>query len=372
MSAVGGDDAAADPKRERIFRRLLLGLIALVPLVYVPRVLFGPRADAPSLRTPQWVHTVIVTAARVAPGAFEQPGPELAALARRGSLTSSLWAPSRDARAAAASLWCGRWPRQLGVLEPGAELAADAWTVALAAREAGTATAAIGAPLAVPGFGERIAAGDPASSGAAAAAFVERSAGRRLLVWVHLEWADAAALDAVLAPLARALERSDRRFDTLTLVTGFAQGPRDGAPTALACPLVTALPAALFSGRRADALLSHVEIAGLLAGMLQIDLPTGRPGQPPLASRELALWGAIRGSRAELPVLIQDRDIDELLLSLPGEPLSRLARVRANLPITSQDSVETWLPGPSGPQRAQGEARAALAKKYAEFAASAR
>ncbi|TAJ11776.1 MAG: hypothetical protein EPO68_14205 [Planctomycetota bacterium] len=365
-------EPAADPKRERLFRWLLIGLIALVPLVYVPRVLFGPRADAPTLRTPQWVHTLIVTAARVAPGTFEKPGPELAALIRRGSLTSSLWAPSRDTRAAAASLWCGRWPRQLGVLEPEARVADGTWTLATAASAAGTATLSIGAPLALPGFAERIDARDPAVAGAEAAAFVERSTGKRLLVWVHLEWADAAALEAVLEPLQRALERTDRRFDALTMVSAFAQGPRDGEAVSLACPLATALPAALFSGRRADALISHVDIAGLLAGMLQLQPPVAQRGQPQLASRAQPLWGAIRGSRTDLPVLIQDRDGEDLLISIPGQPLNKLARVRATLPLAGQDSIETWLPGPDGPVRAEGEARAALAKQYLQMAASAR
>jgi hypothetical protein len=363
---------AADPKRERLFRWLLVGLIALVPLVYVPRVLFGPRADAPTLRTPQWVHAVIVTAARVAPGTFERPGPELAALIRRGSLTSSLWAPSRDVRAAAASLWCGRWPRQLGVLEPAAPIADGNWTLATAASAAGTATAAIGAPIEVPGFAERIDARDPAAAGAAAAAFVERATDQRLLLWVHVDWADAAGLEALLEPLQRALDRSARRFDALTMVSAFAQGPRDGDPTALASPLATALPAALFSGRRADAVISHVDIAGLLAGLLQLQPPVAQRGQPQLASRAQPLWGAIRGSRADLPVLIQDRAGEDLLLSVPGHPPNQLARVRATLPLAGQDSLEAWLPGRNGPVRAEGEARAALAKRYVEFAAAAR
>jgi hypothetical protein len=370
MSATSPPAAA---RRERLFRWALVALILLLPAVYVPRLFFGQRAEAPSLPTPQWVHCVIVSAARVEPGTFEHPGPRLERLLRRGSLVRNLWAPSADASAAAASLWCGRWPRQIGALAPQPRLPETTWTLAAAARAAGTATCAIGAPIEVPGFTERSAVGtDPASAGNAAADFARAPPGARLLCWVHLEWADAAAFEAVLAPLQAALAADDRRYDTLTMLTGFAQGPRDGPATALACPLATELPAALYSGRTSEALLSHVDIAGMLAKVMQLDLPVAQRGQLPLVSREKSLWAALRGSRADEAVLIQNRESEELLLSAPGAPLSQLTRVRASLPLLGPESVEAWLPGPNGPQRAEGASLTALAKKFLDYAGAAR
>jgi len=365
--------APADtPVRERRFRFALLALIALLPLVYVPRLACGARQDGPSPREPQWVHTVLVTAARIEPGTFEQPGSELAALIRKGSLVRSLWATSADPRAAAASLWCGRWPRQLGELPLPASLPDKHWTLASAVREAGGATCAIGAPIELPGFDARVAASDPEQAGLAAAEFVRAQRDRRLLVWVHLDWADASSLESVLAPIGAALREARRDYDTLAMVTGFALGPREAPAQSGSCPLATALPAALFPGRTAEVLLSQVDVTGLLAAVLQVRQPVARRGEQPLVSREQALWGALRGADGQLPVLVQDPTSEQLLLPTADRPASQPTRVRAALPLRGIESIEAWLPGPNGPQRAEGEQLKSLAKRYFDFAQQAR
>ncbi|MEM7309627.1 MAG: hypothetical protein AAF682_23330 [Planctomycetota bacterium] len=307
--------------RERTARLALLALVVVAPLVYLPRVLFGEPTELPAATPPAWTHLVVVTVGGWPGLAQSLDDEDLAAFDRRASRVAAVFAPSASRAASAASLWTGRYPRSHGVMNDGLALGEGVWTLAEAARAAGTTTAAfLTEPFVtrsgIGGF-ETVREAEPEAWSALvdeAAALLEESVGERVLIWVHL--ADAGPDSGVsvgdaLARLTAALEASDRAPETAVALALLARGLGPDAPPPttidpLGGPLWVALPGALNVGRRGDARLSLVDVPGTLLLLLGLR----PPAEAPLSSRGDVLWNALRGGGGAPGVVVQgERDV---------------------------------------------------------------
>ena len=296
--------------RESTARWIVLGLVCLAPAVYLPRLVLGRRPADPRVTPPAWTHLVLVTVGRWPDLGASLDRPGLAAFDRRASRVTAAFAPSESSAACAASLWTGRYPRSHGVTSNDRALAEDLWTVAGAARAAGTRTAAFlqepfVSATAIEGFDTVFE--DPAAGGLvdAATAYLAEQRGERVLVWLHLAEAGpaGAAVEDALARLTQALEEGDRRPETSLVLAVLARGERadDGGADALAAPLWIQLAGALNVGRRGDAQLSLVDLPGFL--LLFLGLPP--PPDVPLSARGDLFWNALRGGGGRPGVVVQ-------------------------------------------------------------------
>jgi len=297
-------------------RLCLAALIAVFPLAYLPRLLFGD-ARLPEPPSPRWAHVVVVTASRW-PARGELDDPRLAELGRRASYADQVYAPCASRAGSAASLWTGRWPSNHGVLADDLALPPDAWTLAEAARRSGARTAAfLAEPFAsatgVGGF-ERVvedAAYDPRGLARDARAFLARHAGERTLVWLHLRDAGAGGRDAgeLIGALHDASAASGRWIDTLTVATGFARAEDGGAEDArLRVPLWVELPSRLYAGRRSTGAASLVDLAGLACDLLALPLPDPARGDAALQSRARHLGTTVKGGGGFEWLLLESAD----------------------------------------------------------------
>jgi hypothetical protein len=290
---------------ERAARMALIALCALAPLIYLPRVLLGRGDPLPHAERPAWTHLVVLTVGDWPAGAG---GPELARFEARASRVQSIVAPAPSRAAAAASLWTGLYPRAHGVLREDQALDHGTWTLARAARSAGTRTAAfLSEPFAsatrIGGFDE--VHEEPGATGRTlgeqAAQFLERTRGERVLVWVHGR--TAADAEDLLASVERALVETDRMPESLVILAALSGDPTaraTGDPQGLAAPLTAALPGALQVGSRSGGELSLVDVAGFELSMLGLAPPA------PLDARGELLWIALRGGKVTPGVLVQD------------------------------------------------------------------
>jgi hypothetical protein len=188
--------------------------------------------------------------------------------------------PEADERASAAALWTGRARALAG--DP--RLPPDSWTLALAARRSGAATAAfLRAPLVtalgLEGFEALVE--EPAQSPGSLAAHLERHlvehAGQRSAVWLHV--ADAPLGPEVEAALA-ALERQGHAHDALVLVTALTSGGDERSPV----PLWARLPSALYAGRQGTGSARLADVAGVLLQVLRLPAPDVIRGEAPIES----------------------------------------------------------------------------------------
>ncbi len=297
---------------EKHARLAVLALVLAAPLVYLPRVLFGSAPEAPLDMPPVWMHLVVVTVGEWpdVDGALKRSA--LGRFDRRASRVAAAFAPSPSRAATAASLWTGRWPRHHGVLANDLALAEGSWTLAAAARTSGARTAAyLQEPFAsatgIGGFdeveeGAAFTASDLARRGAA---FLEGRAGERAVLWLHL--ADAGpggeAVDALLAGLEPALEPIQP--ETALALAVFRRGDFAGDVEPLGAPLWVALPGALNAGRRGDARVSLVDLAGMLRIAMRLPPPRADRGQRAPQSRAELLVNALRGGGPRPWVLVQ-------------------------------------------------------------------
>jgi hypothetical protein len=320
-------------RAERLARRLLIALACAAPLAFAWRALAATPAAAPALPPPAWVQIVLISADELEPWPAqlsETEFPRVARLMRRGSLVQSAFAAALEPRAAAASLWCAAPASRLGALQPEARLAADAWSLASAARAAGTRTAAFlaqpyASSLGIPGFEhvhEEVGA-DGARLGALAAQQLAHWSGERLLVWVHLARAGAAELDRVLGALEPAFVAEDRRHCTLTLVLGFRDP--SGLPRSA---LLAELPHALSSGRRSAACFSQTDVPSLLTRVLRLAPQAAALDEGAGGLRAALLWGALRGGGGPDTALVEGAAHDELYLSSGAGADEHLLRAR--------------------------------------------
>ena len=301
---------------ERNARRLVLGLVLLAPLVYLPRILLGSQTELPGRPAPAWTHLVVVTVGTWPdlPHSLEQPA--LADFDRRASRVSAVFAPSASRAATAASLWTGRYPRSHGVLSNDLALAEGTWTLAAAAREAGTRTAAflqepfVGA-TGIGGFDTVVENGSATAEELAfeAVEFVSGVVDERVLVWVHLANAGEGGRDLaqVIEGVTAGLTAADRGPESTVVLAVLARGATDGPSDTidpLGAPLWVALPGALQVGRRSEARLSLVDLPGTLRLVLGLPAPTQE------ASRADVMWNALRGGGARPGVVVQgERDV---------------------------------------------------------------
>lgn len=290
---------------ERTARFLLALLILAAPLGLGLRMLLAERLDGPRFPRPSATDFVLVTFGSWADPEEWPEGQAFRELARRGQRVGPLWATSDHAPAAAASLWTGRYPLAHGLRAAGERLPAQTWTLAAAARDAGTRTAAfLGANLVIDsglaGFEQLVE--DPQlgaeALGKMARRFLVEATDRRVLLWLHLEDAGEGGADAerLIGALVAGLVESGREPDTLLFVTAL-QNRLDAADEGrLLVPFVSYLPAALNAGRTSAAVLGHVDLAGLGLALLRLPRPSLARGEGALQSREQLLWSAMRGT----------------------------------------------------------------------------
>ena len=381
-----GEPGDGGARAERRARWALLALILLLPVVYLPRVLSG-AAPEPLAPRPAWVQLVVVTASRWPDLDGAARHPAFDRLERRGTRARQAYTTTLVPAGAAASLWTGRWASAHGVLAPDRALAPGSWTMARAAREAGARTVAfLQEPFAtatgIAGFEKVRESPDAAPSvlAADAATFLARHADERTLVWIHLADAGPGGADvgAVLDVLNTAREDPDdatgRRFDTLTLVTGFGTDvPDDGEPggigepgepgepgeigdlgddRAYRTPLWAVLPAALYAGRSGEGSVSLVDVAGVLCELMRLPRPDESRGERPIQSYTLNLEHALKGGGGFEWLLLHERDREILRFGrmrvvATGEPPweDREPRVDAAPDPTADRG---FVPGPAG------------------------
>lgn len=285
---------------------LALAIVAF-PTIYLWRVFFTPLTAEPLAVGAARMHLLVVTLGEW-PDAESLPDvPSVESIVSRGVRVGPVFAGSDDPAASAATLWTGRFVPNHGVTGPDRKLAPGTWTLAAAARAAGLRTgaflqASFVRSQGIDGFDEVVedASLAPDELGSRAAAFFDASRDGNALVWLHLSGPGALGrdLEAALAPVLEALERSGERADTLTVLTALAG--RDGAwmEGGARVPLLIELPTALNARRSSDAHLSHVDVTALLRRLARLGLPDGAVGQPRLQGREEALWNAVRGGQA--------------------------------------------------------------------------
>ena len=259
---------------------LLLAILIAAPLIgFLPQVL-GERTPEPLDARPAWAHLVVITSS-APPDRARLDAPAFARLSAGAARAAVL--PEPDERDSAAALWTGRAPVGDSRLPPGS------WTLALAARRSGAATAAfLRAPLVgalgLEGFETVVEEPPPAPAGEPSrplAAHLERHlaehAGRRSAVWLHV--ADAPLGPEVEAALA-ALERQGHAHDALVLVTSLTSGGEEPTPV----PLWARLPSALYAGRQGSGSARLTDVAGVLLQVLRLPVPDVTRGEAPVQS----------------------------------------------------------------------------------------
>lgn len=291
-----GDDPVA--------RWALFALVIATPVIFGLRLLFAEPTPHPDPEKPTWMHTVLVTVDRW-PTPMQVPeGPALAELGVRGSRIGPLFAASTSVEASAASLWTGAYPVRHRVGIDGGQLSSDAWTMASAASEVGTRTAAftqtgIVERCGLPGF-ETLDEDRGASSeelGRRAAEWLRSRAGERKFLWVHLERGGprGAFVEDVFEAVLGALHETGEFSDCQLAFTALAGPLQAEAEFRARVPFLMALPGGLHGGLDTSVHLSLVDLAGLWRQLLRLPPPDAGRGQQRLQSREEFLWAGFKG-----------------------------------------------------------------------------
>jgi hypothetical protein len=294
---------------EVLARWALLALVLAFPLLYLPRVLF-PRAGAPegplgtrapAAPPPAWIHCVVVTLSEWVEPSAQARLVHLKAWRDRASRGTNVHPNAFAPAGSAASLWTGRFAAHHGVLGEGQALPEGVWTLAGAARESGTATCALlqepfASATRIGGFARVRERADlsAAEIGAETEAFLDETAGRRRLLWIHLQepGPEAGELEAVLGGLEASLSRRGALAETLLLLAAFA---RAGEAPPAGAPFWLALPGGEWRGRRGEGLASLSDATGLLREILRLPPPDPLRRQSPLQSRPELLRDTLRG-----------------------------------------------------------------------------
>jgi hypothetical protein len=289
---------------EPLARWTLLALIVAAPLIFGLRLLFAEPTPHPAPEKPTWMHTVLVTVDRWPTPKQVPEGPALDQLAVLGSRIGPLFAASTQLESSAVSLWTGSYPPRHRVRGPEERLPDGAWSLASAATEVGTRTAAftqtgIVERTGLPGFETLFE-----SSGSSAAELGQRAGdwlrqrrNERKLLWVHLDRGGphGAFVDDVFAPILAALRETGELSDCLLAFTALG-GPEQGiAEFQARVPFLMALPGGLHGGSDTPAHLSLVDLAGLWRQLLRLPPPDSGRGQSRLQSREEFLWAGFKG-----------------------------------------------------------------------------
>lgn len=306
---------------ERAAKYIVGVLVLLFPAVSLIR--WASHAEEAGIAAPEsrWIHSIIVTS-----GHWPERGAELdpffGSFQKGAALVEQCYAPSSDPVASAVSLWTGRWPTSHGATSANMSLEEGAWSVASAARAAGTRTAAILAePLAtagrIEGFETVIEEPGAGASELArhAREFLSELPDERVLVWLHLEDAGPGASEValLLSAIRGEMQASERAIDTLTVIAGLnsqrSPSADDSIPkldASLRAPLWVELPSRVNGGRRSSGAASLVDLAGALCELLQLRLPDQAQDQAPLQSRTAELGVKLKGGGGYNWLLLSD------------------------------------------------------------------
>ena len=298
------ENAATDAGDEPLARWALLALILGAPLIFGARLLFAEPTPHPAPEKPTWMHTVLVTVDHWPTPKQVPRGSALDELAVLGSRIGPLFAPSTQLETSAVSLWTGSYPARHRVRGEQARLPEGAWSLAAAASEVGTRTAAftqtgIVERSGLPGFETLFedSGSSAAELGQRAGEWLRQRRNERKLLWVHLDRGGprGAFVDEVFAPILAALEESGEMSDCLLAFTALG-GPEQGVQEFQArVPFLMALPGGLHGGSDTPAHLSLVDLAGLWRQLLRLPPPDAGRGQLRLQSREEFLWAGFKG-----------------------------------------------------------------------------
>ena len=196
---------------------------------------------------------------------------------------------------------------------PDQSLPPGAWTLASSALESGARTAAFlqadfVSRHGIGGFETAREAPDVSLADLAAQAgdWLAAHAGERRFLWLHAErpGQGGAELEAALGQLWSRLGERKEQFQTLTVFTALA-GPERGEPDlGLRVPLRLQLPNGVNARRRAEVLLSQVDLAGTLRELLRLPGPSRARGQAALQSRSESGYQALEGADVQEPLWI--------------------------------------------------------------------
>lgn len=345
------------PRAEGLARFLLAVVMLLAPCVYVGRLTLAEPETSPRPERPLWANTLLLTVGRWPTPARLPEGPNFAELASGGIEIAGVYAASDQPGPAAVSLLTGRFRLNHGVDGPERALPPGAWTLASAALESGARTAAF---LQSDYVGRHGIAGfettreDPAGElstlAREAADWLAEHAGERRFLWLHAEQAgpQGADLEAALEALWGRLGERQEQFQTLTLFTALAGPQRPEPDLGLRVPVRIKLPNNVNARRRAEVLLSQVDLAGTLRDLLRLPGPSLARGQAPLQSRSRSGYQALEGAELKEPLWIDGtfgslaRWPDVRILARPTTP--------GAAPALEFFSLPRWNVGPESAQ----------------------
>jgi hypothetical protein len=301
------------PRAEGLARFLLAVAMLLAPCVYVARLTLAEPETSPRPERPLWANTLLLTVGRWPTPARLPEGPHFADLARGGIEIAGVYAACDQPGPAAVSLLTGRFGLNHGVDGPQRALPPGAWTLASAALQSGARTAAFlqadfVSRHGIAGF-ETVredSATDLSALASQAGDWLAEHPGERRFLWLHAErpGAQGAELEAALGTLWTRLAERKEQFQTLTVFTALAGPERPEPDLGLRVPLRLQLPNGVNARRRAEVLLSQVDLAGTLRELLRLPGPSWARGQAPLQSRSRSGYQALEGAEVQEPLWI--------------------------------------------------------------------
>jgi membrane-anchored protein YejM (alkaline phosphatase superfamily) len=262
-------------------------------------VLFAPAACLRVDAAERLPNVLLVTLDGLRPEQLGAGTPAYAALAEHATVFREAYAAGGPARANAASLLTGLYPRHHGCTGLDGTLAAGQLSVLEAIYAAGIQTAALPSMSALElggGLEQGVERWEPGELGPEEAARkaqlwleLQEQRGEPWCLWLHLQGEDAAAIDAALGAVRAKLAHTGQARDTITVLAGLwvtppSEGPVDDAR--LRVPLVVHKEGV--GGALVDEPVSIADVAPTLFELVGLDVPEGLDGES-LAPGMLAL-----------------------------------------------------------------------------------